>query len=483
MPLLGIKGGQLKFFTKEQIYGIHFISLSILEKVGVIMDDENALSFMKKAGAEVDHKTHLVKIPQYLVSEALRKTPRNIRLYGRNSTNDVILSENMIYNGSANNAIAILEFNGNRRPATFKDLEDFTRLQDALENIHIMSTPITKFADLPLNGIYKKSYEGVLKNTEKHVINQASGKKEVIDEAKMAAAVMDVELDDVGKKPIFSVIADMASPLKYPKEVLEVIIECAKLKIPILIESDPLAGGTAPITAAGLLSQQNAEILAGITLAQLVNPGAPIIYTASPAVLDMRTGSPSLGAPERGIYTIASAQLARYYRIPSCTVMGTTDSKIVDVQAGYEKAISFLISALSGWNIITSHTGMLESCLTVSYEQSVIDNEIYGMVFRILKSSEISEKTLFDAFEVIKSVGPFGSNYLSQKHTREYFFTEIWLPTISERNRWEAWMKKGKQSALELARDKAKKILREHKPEPLSKETLEKIAKIAKEPI
>jgi len=477
-----VEGGQVTFFTKDQINSIHVVSLNVLEKIGVLMDDENVLNLMDKAGADVDYKTKIVKIPQHLVSESLQKTPKSVKLYGRNS-NEIVLSKNNVYNGSGNNAVAILDFDGNKRPATFKDLEDFTRLQDALDNVHIMSTPITKFADFPLRGIYKKSYEGVVKNTEKHVINQADGKKEVFDEVRMAATIMDIDLGDVGKKPIFSMIADMASPLKYPKRVLEVIIESAKFKIPILMESDPHAGGTAPITASGLLVQQNAEILAGITLVQLINPGTPVIYTNAPTVLDMRTGLASLGAPERGIYVTASAQLANYYNIPFCTVMGTTDSKIVDVQAGYEKAISFLIAALAGSNIITAHTGMLENCLTISYEQSVIDNEIYGMVFRLLQSSEISEKTLLEAFEVIKNVGPLGSNYLGQKHTREYFNTEIWLPAISERNKWETWIKKGRKSALELAREEAKRILREHHPEPLPRETLEEISEIVKEPI
>ncbi|MEM2122447.1 MAG: trimethylamine methyltransferase family protein [Candidatus Bathyarchaeia archaeon] len=483
MPLSGIKGGQLKFFTKSQIYNLHITSLNILEQIGVVMDDDAALKLMGDSGAEVNYKDRIVKIPQHLVLEALGKIPRNITLYGRNSRNDVTLTRDMLYNGSANNAIAVLDFNGERRPAKFKDLEDFTRLQDALENIHIMSTPITAFSDVPPKGVYKKCYEGVVRNTEKHVINQADGAKEVRDEARMAAAVMDAELEEVGKKPIFSVIADLAPPLKYPKTIVEIIMECAKYRIPILLESDPYAGGTAPITTAGILLQQNAEILAGITLAELTKPGTPIIYTCAPMILDMRLGVASLGAPERGVYHVAAAQLCRYYGIPLCGVAGTTDSKIVDVQAGYEKAISYLMAALSGVNIITSHTGTLESVLTISYEQSVIDDEIYGMVFRILRGGDISDESLHEAFEVIGKVGPLGSHYLSQEHTRRYFSLEEWLPKVSDRNKWDAWVKKGMKSALKLAREKAEKILKEHRPEPLPRDTLEEITRIAEEPM
>jgi trimethylamine--corrinoid protein Co-methyltransferase len=483
MPLSGVRGGQLKFFTKNQIYNLHLTSLNVLAQIGVMFDDDAALKLMEEAGAEVNYRDRIVRIPQYLVSEALNKVPKNITLYGRNSRNDIILTEDMVYNGSANNAIAVLDFDGERRPATFKDLEDFTRLQDALENIHIMSTPITSFSDIPSEGVYKRCYEGVVRNTEKHVINQADGAKEVRDEARMAAAIMDVELEEIGRRPIFSMIADLAPPLKFPKKIVEVITECAKLKIPILLETDPYAGGTAPITTAGIILQQNAEILAGITLAELTNPGTPIIYTCAPMILDMRLGVASLGAPERGVYHVATAQLCRYYGIPLCGVAGTTDSKMPDVQAGYEKALSYLMAALSGVNIITSHTGTLESVLTISYEQSVIDNEIYGMVFRILRGGDISDESLYEAFEVIRKVGPLGSHYLSQEHTRKYFTIEEWLPTVSDRSKWDAWVKKGRKDAVKLARERAEEILKRHMPEPLPKETLEKIARIVREPI
>jgi trimethylamine--corrinoid protein Co-methyltransferase len=276
-------------------------------------------------------------------------------------------------------------------------------------------------------------------------------------------------------------IADLATPLKFPKATIDVLTESAKYHIPILLESDPSAGGTAPVTASGLITQQNAEILAGITLAQLVRPNTQIIYTNAPHIMDMKTASASLGAPECGIFYVATAQLCRYYGIPLAGVAGTTDSKLPDLQAGYEKAVSYMMAALAGYNIISAHTGMLETNLTVSYAQSVIDNEIYGMVSRILRGSEISDKSLLEAFQLIKRVGPLGTHYLSQDHTRRNFLIEEWQPTVSDRNRWEVWVQKGRKGALELANEKAKEILHQHKIEPLAKETLEKIDRIARE--
>jgi trimethylamine--corrinoid protein Co-methyltransferase len=139
------------------------------------------------------------------------------------------------------------------------------------------------------------------------------------------------------------------------------------------------------------------------------------------------------------------------------------------------------MGALAGYNLIYAQTGMLESCLTVSYEQSVIDNEIAGMVFRILRGSEISERTLTEAYDLIKSVAPLGTHYLNKEHTRKNFLKEDWQPTISDRYKWDVWVKRGRKGALELAREKAKLILQEHRIEPLPQEILTKINQIAKE--
>ena len=235
MPLTGFKGGQLEFFSKDQIYNIHVTSLNILENIGVMMVDEDALKLLGSAGAEVDYKRSIVKIPQYLVLEALAKTPQNITLYGRKSAYDLVLSEKMVYNGPGINAVSMIDFDGVKRLATFKDLEDSTRLQDALENVHFMAAPLTRFKDVSGPGTYKRIYEAVVRNTEKHVISQADSPKELKDELRIAAAVMDMDLEDLGKRPILSFVADMAPPLRYPKTTIGVIRECAKYHIPITL--------------------------------------------------------------------------------------------------------------------------------------------------------------------------------------------------------------------------------------------------------
>jgi len=480
MPLISLKGGQVELFTKDQIYDFHLATIKILEEIGIAVHDEDASRILADAGASVDEKTHIVKMPQYLVEDAIRKVPKSVTLGARNSKWDLELWKKTIYAGGGSNAVNILDFDGKRRTATLRDLEDLTRLQDALENVHFIP-PIVVPQDLPRVGLYKRCLEATLKNTEKHVLHQAESPQDVRDQLEMATAVLGSP-EEMRRRPLVSFILCFVSPLKFSKTNTQVLLECARQGLPAFIESDPQAGATAPVTIAGAMVQQNAELLGAATLAQLVNPGTPVIYTHAPTVMDMKVGEVAEGCPERCLFNAISAQVTRYYGIPACCVAGLTDSKIVDVQTGYEKTLQVTLAALCGYNLFYSFTGMIEGCLTASYEQSVIDDEICGMVFRFLRGAEISDKILTEAVEVIRKVGPLGSHYLTQEHTRKNLLAEHWIPKVSDRRRYEIWAKAGSRGAKELAQERAKKLLVEHRPAPLPPDVLKTITAIASRP-
>ncbi len=209
-----------------------------------------------------------------------------------------------------------------------------------------------------------------------------------------------------------SFVCCFKSPLIYGDTSCEVLIECAKLGLPVLVETDPISGATAPVTLGGLLVQQNAEVLFGVVLAQLVRAGAPVLYTHAPTVMDMRTGDVSEGCPERCLYYIYSAQLCRYYDIPSCGVSGTTDSKSNDIQSGLEKAATMITTALAGYNLIYSSAGTINSVLTTSLEGIVIDDELYGYVRRVLGGIDFSVEAVSSSMEVIGKVAHSGKSFV-----------------------------------------------------------------------
>jgi len=354
-------------------------------------------------------------------------------------------------------------------------LEDLTRLQDKLENPHMMHCTVIP-SDVPIVGSSLIRYALTTRNTWKHVFADSEGKQGFLDLLKLTRIVTGEE--DLRKKHFFTTCSCIVSPLKQNRDSVEVIMEAARWSVPNILDEMPTPGGTAPVTLAGLLVEQNANILCSLVIAQLVNPGAPCIYGAPSCGMDMRTGNVSGAAPEAGLIAVASAQIAHHYGLPCMTGVGL-DSKIPDQQAGYERASNFLMNALGGTNLYVDSTGALEQERLCSYEQVVIDNEILQMVYRILRGIEVTDETL--ALDIIRNVGPLGAHFLSQEHTRKHMRTELWIPDLTDRNTWEGWERMGGKDIRERAKEKAERILQEHWPKPLSKDIEAAVYQEAKE--
>ena len=478
MPIQSIEGGFLKILTKRDLRKIHEATLDVLENVGVTIYEKEALDLLRGVGANVDNENKIVKIPRYLIEEAIKKSPSSIRLCGRNPNNDIILEGRRVYTAGGADGIYVIDLeNGKLRLATLKDLQDLTRLQDSLDNIHAIMG-IVNPSDVSPIGVDRLRCCELIKNTEKHILRDAQGKDGVKDQIEIAAVVVGSR-DELKKRPIISFVDCTTSPLKHEKINTEVLIEAAKNNIPVVVESDVVAGATAPVTIAGALIVQNAEVLSGILIAQLENPGTPVIYGNMSSIMDMRTANVALGSPELGIIQVITAQLCQeFYEIPFMGCGGISDSKSTDAQASLEKTLTLAQAALAGTNLIHEMAGMLDSLFTVSYEQVVIDDEIMGAIYRILKGTKVTDETL--AIDVIADVGPLGSHFLTKDHTRKFLRQEQWIPGILIREKRESWERKGSKSMREMAREKAKKILKEHWPEQLEKDLVFRMEEIVK---
>lgn len=475
-----VKGGQLKILSKEQIYDIHLATLNVLENVGVLIHEPKARKLLKDAGAYVDENKKLVKIPSYLVEECLRKTPKSFTLYARNPKYNVRIEDRKVYFGPMIGRLYILDLEtGKKRRTTLEDVANLTKLASALE-----------YYMLPHSGVMMPHIEGVpdqvahvyayyisVKNSEKVVKGTGRGRNRALDCIKMASLVAGCNPEELGKRPNIFTTCNPISPLQHSVEQTEGLIEYAKHRLPVDIAAEVQAGATSPVTLAGSLVIQNAEVLSGITIAQLVNPGTPVFYGTAGTIMDMRTGIICKGAIEAGLMNVATAQLAQFYGIPSRGTAGDTESKVLDIQAGFEKAITLLMAALAGINYIW-YPGTLEYALTVSYESLVIDNEICGMILRALKGIKVDESTL--ALDLIEKVGP-GGHFLAQKHTIEHLMEEHFIPKLSNRQSREEWEKAGAKSLWEIAKQEVRKILKEYKPMPLEKEVDEELQKFIKE--
>ena len=460
------KGGQLKILSDDEIEEIHLASLNILRRVGVAVYNPDAFQLLKNAGAYVDEKTKIVKFPENLVMEAVRNTPSSFTLYARNPKNTITIEDKKVYFGPTIGRINVIDLEtGKKRRTTMEDAANLTRLASALEYYKLPHSAVQmpSIEGAPDSSVHAQAYLVSVRNSDKVVKGTGRNKQRALDCIRMASVLAGCEEEELGKRPNMYTTCNTISPLMQNENQIEGLIEYAKRRIPVDIASEPQAGATSPVTIAGTLVIQNAEILSGVTIAQLVNKGTPLFYGTVGTVMDLRTGIIAKGAVEAGLINVATAQLARYYGIPSRGTAGDTESKVLDIQAGYEKTITLLMAAMAGVNHIW-YPGTMEYALTISYESMVLDNELCGMIYRGLQGIDVSEEML--ALDLIESVGP-GQHYLNQRHTLKYLQKEHHIPKLSNRQPREIWEKQGSKELKDVAREEAKRILKEYQPMPL----------------
>lgn len=467
----------LEILTRDEVYEIHLATLEVLERVGVKVLEERALKMLEDAGALVDVEKKIARIPEYLIEEALKRAPSGFTLFGRNPNYKLRLEDKRVYFSMEGTSVYVLDLEtGERRNSTLRDLECFFKLADALKNIHHASVTV-KARDVPDAVAHVYELLAGFRNTTKTLDGYTYGQAVAMDTIKMASIVAGSE-EELRKKPMLLGFHNPVSPLQHSKELTEGLLVYARYRQPIIIAPEAQAGATAPVTLAGLLVQQNAEVLSGIVIAELANAGAPVLYGTVSTIMDMKTGNLAYGAIEAGLINVATAQLAHYYGLPSRGTGGGTESKIPDIQAGLEKALTLMMAASAGINFIYVAAGALESTLTASYEQAVIDNELCGMISRALRGIEVNDETL--AIDEIEAVGP-GGQYLNRRHTLEYLRREHYFPTIINREKREKWERAGSKDLRQAARQEAKRILKEHQPEPLDRDVEEDLKKIVRE--
>ncbi len=456
------EGGQLRFLEQRDVEKIHETSLRILEEVGIKVGLEEAREIYRRGGAEVGQDPQILKLPPKMIEEALRSAPTKILLCGRQESNDLILENRKVYAGTGGAELNVLDLETQRlRRATLRDIADIARLVDGLEHIDFYIRPVES-EEVPPDKIDINKYFASLANTSKHVMGNVHYRDKVKEVIEMAGMIVGGE-GELKARPIVSFITSwMLGPLTLNPEVTGILIEIVRRQMPVVLSSVAILGLTSPVTMAGNLSLAHAEQLSGIVLTQLVSPGSPVIYGGCPGVLDMRKGTFSPGSIERQILNAAITQMAHHVKLPNYNIGGITDSKVPDVQAGYEKGLGIGVTALAGSNYIHHAAGRIRD--GVAYEQYVIDNEIIGMAKRALRGVRVSEETL--AFEQIRELG-HGGNFITHPHTIRFFKDEIFSPVVSDRNDRAIWENSGSLDGRERARREARRILKDHKPLPL----------------
>ena len=460
----GIAGGAYRPLSDSEIEKVCETSFKLLEKVGVLVHEPEALEFFKRANASVNPKTKTVRISKSLINDCLETLPSRVILHARDESHKLVLEDSRVYAGTGGTALNILDSNTDfTRPALLQDLNTICRLVDALENIHFIVLP-TYPNDLDVNRVDVNRFFAGLSNSSKHIMGGVytlEGLRQVVRLGEIIAG----DAKSLRKRPILSVITCVMSPLKLDSHYAQLMIEAAKTGIPLCVPAEPLAAATAPATLAGTLAVQVADSLAGLVLTQIVNPGTPVIFGSVATTTDLRDMKYLGASVESGLLNAAGAQIAQHLNVPYYATAGMSDSKTIDCQCGYESALTLLLTALSGANFIHDAAGLMEFANTVSFEKYVIDDDIIGMVMRAVRGIKVNTSTL--AFDAIRRVGP-GGNFLSERHTVKHMRSENYLPTLANRDRREKWVADGKKNTYLYATEKVKEILGRHKSLPLS---------------
>jgi trimethylamine--corrinoid protein Co-methyltransferase len=312
-------------------------------------------------------------------------------------------------------------------------------------------------------------------HSDKPFMGSAEGAVGARHTMEMAAILFGQE---VGERPVTIGLINPLSPLGYSREMLQALMEYARWRQPVIIAALVMAGSTGPITLAGVLAQQNAEILAGVTLTQLISPGTPVVYGSTSTNIDMRTGALAIGGPELAMVVVATAQMARHYGLPSRSGGALTDASSPDVQAGFESMLGLLTAVNSGIDLVVHAAGILSSYLAFSYEKFVLDDEMCGMVRRFRRGITVGAPEL--AYDVMAKVGP-GGNFLTEMHTVKRCRTEFWQPAVCDRGGLEAWMAGGRQDAVQRARQRWQQLLAEHEDPPLEATTARQLQAFVEE--
>ena len=456
-----------KILDDQEIEAIHNATLRILGEVGLVID--HAVICDKLADSGATFKEDRVQIPPELVEESIRACTKQVRIRSRNGTH-ITLGDGSLHWHNLGGARDIYNpLSGEIRRATVADVEQTTRLLDALDQATTI-TPYCTPTDVPAELMSLAMYRYALPHTTKPL--QGPG-VQTAREAHYAIQMAEV----IGSaKEVLTLSVSPVSPLNFPDKLVEAMVAIAEAEIPFGPLPCPTAGTTAPMSIAGALAQQNAEVLASVVIAQMINPGLPIIYCGRLAMMEPTTGGSVWGGIELGMASAATVQIAHRYGMPVNVYGLSTNAHTLDIQSGYERALNALLPALAGADEL-SGIGEMAAGVTGSLAQLVVDNSIAGSVRRAVKGFEVNEDSL--AVEVIREVMEGERNYLTQLHTVNYLRAgEIYLDKLVENRTYQEWLDAGKPDLAEKAHAKAEQILKEHIVPPLDEYQNKELDKI-----
>ncbi len=462
---------QMTMMDRSDCLMIYQASLEILRETGIQVFSEKGVELLRKAGADVESER--IRIPPSLVEWALSTVPGNFNLYKRGSHEvGMYLNGEEVYFGPGSDTLRYLDpRTGGRREFKLADIDDCIRVCDALPEIgFVMSVGVPQ--DAPQEKYYRYQYASMLRNTTKPAMVVCNNLADLEAIAAMASAAMG-GMDALSKFPNFAVYSEPSTPLQHSLEATEKLLFCAEHSIPVTHSPAPMMGGTAPVTLAGAVTLGNAEMLSGLVMHQLQNPGAPFMYGHGVHNLDMKTMISVYGSPEFQLARMMAAGMGGFYHLPVWGYAAHSDSKVIDGQAAIDAQFSVMVAMMAKTNF-NHDVGYLESGLTNSPEMMVLTDEVISMNWAFFDGVRIDADTL--ALDVIHKAGP-GGQFMNTDHTFEHW-RDLWTPHLFDRQRLERWEARGAKDINARMREKTLALIDEHNVETLPGQVEDEIERI-----
>lgn len=454
----GLEGGMYKPLTEEGVLRIHQTALDALEQIGLADAPQSGIDCLTEAGATLGEDGR-IRFPRALVEDTLARVNRQITLNSRDARNDLLLEGTRVHYGTAGAAVHVVDVDGrNYRESTLQDLHDAARICDVLDNIHFVQRPmvcrdITDNMEMDLNTVY-----AACAGTTKHIGTSFTDPAHVGPALEMLHLIAGGE-DKWRERPFVSNSnCFVVPPMKFATESCQVMEACIRGGMPVLLLSAGMAGATAPSTVAGAIVQAVAECLAGLVYVNAISPGHPAIFGTWPFGLDLRTGAMSIGSGEQALLSAGCAQMHQFYGLPGGAAAGASDSKLPDMQAGWEQMCSNVMAGLSGLNMVYEAAGMHASLLGFCHESLILSDDLIGQALRCVRGIEVDDDTL--ALETIREVcigGP--GHYLGTEQTLGRMQRDHVYPTYGDRTSPKEWAERDKPDLIQKAIARKEAIL------------------------
>ncbi|NNE82190.1 MAG: trimethylamine methyltransferase family protein [Silicimonas sp.] len=456
----GLKGGQYRPLTDDEVQRIHQAALDALETIGLSQAPPSGVAAMTAAGATQGDDGRL-RFPRALVEDMLAKAARGITLFGREDKHNLDLTPDRVHFGTAGAAVHMVDpFTKAYRDPTARDLHDAARITQHLDNVHFFQRPlvcrdIADNLELDLNTVY-----ACVAGTTKHIGTSFSDPEYVAPSVELIHMLAGGEAAWRARPFISNSNCFVVPPMKFAEESCVTMEHCIRAGMPVLLLSAGQAGATAPAPIALAIVQAVAECLAGVVYVNAVKPGHPAVFGTWPFVSDLRTGAMSGGSAEQALLTAGCAQMHRFYGLPGGAAGGISDSKLPDMQAGWEQGITNVLAGLSGLNMVYESVGMHASLLGFCLESLILGDDIVGQAMRCVRGIDVTEDTVsLDAMREVCLGGP--GHYLGTDQTLALMQTEYTYPVVGNRMSPKEWEEAEKPDLMRTARARKEAILAE----------------------